>query len=42
MTVEPAYGREGDRFRTTGELSYERERVNNIMYLTFLRPIDVI
>ena len=27
MTVEPAYGREGDRFRTTGEPSYGRERV---------------
>ena len=48
MTVEPAYGRLEDRFRTTGELSYGRERVKglgrNISYLTFLltfmvRPI---
>ena len=30
MTVEPAYGREGDRFRTTGEPSYGCERVKKI------------
>ena len=28
MTVEPSYGREGDRFRVTVEPSYGRERVN--------------
>ena len=30
MTLEPAYGREGDRFRTTGEPSYGCERVKDL------------
>ena len=29
MTVEPAYGREGDRFRVTGEPPHGRERVDS-------------
>ena len=30
MTVEPSYGREGDRFRMTAEPSYGRERVKDL------------
>ena len=30
MTVEPSYGREGDRFRMTVEPSYGRERIKKL------------
>ena len=36
MKVEPAYGREGDRFRVTGEPSYGREGVNLMKLLSLL------
>ena len=37
MTIEPSYGREGDRFRMTVEPSYGRQRVNilNVFLVLF-------